>query len=210
MNRKILASLTITVLALAMLMTVAPALASQTSTSYSFGGISVGVPNTGNTWTSADKIEHKTGGESINYDFGHPWGPGYDYSDIATPHWNLNIDPNSKNYLTGSGTSRFETTYATGKLDLSLQYKFEGLVTSITYQGPTFTVTLPGHGTVTITHGQTYTGAFLLGSGKTEGTGAFATGNVRVSETVTLATPLAGPLAGLDIIWGTGTATTIG
>jgi hypothetical protein len=205
---KIVKLLVSTVTLLLLLGVAAPALASQASTSYTFGILSAGIPNTGKTWTTADNVQHAIAHQSINYDFGHPWGASLAYEMIATPTWHINVNPDSKDFLTGGGTSRFETTYTSGVLDLNLQIEFNGFGTTFTYQGPTFTVTLPVYGTVTITHNQVFNGPCILWSGQTEGNGKFATGNVRVSETVTAFTPLAGPLAGLDIGWGTGVATT--
>jgi hypothetical protein len=208
---KIIKILIPTVTILLLLGAAATALASQTTTSYSFGAIEIGIPNTGNTWTSADKILHKVNGESLSYSFGYPWGSGVGTGDLATPHWNLNVDPTSKNYLTGNGHRYFEKTFASGTLDLTSSYKFEGLVTSFTYEGPTFTVTLPApYGILTITNGQVFNGAFLAYTGQAKGHGTFLNGNVRVSESITGCNVLAGPLAGLNIIMGTGTATTTG
>jgi hypothetical protein len=189
----------------------APALASKTTISYSFGAVEIGIPNTGNTWTSADKMMHKVNGESLSYSFGYPWGFGVGTGNLATPHWNLNVDPTSKNYLTGNGHRYFEKTFASGTLHLTSGYKFVGLVASFIYEGPTFTVTLPApYGTITITNGEVFSGAFLAFIGQAKGQGTFADGNVRVSETLTGYNVLAGPLAGLNIIMGTGTVTSTG
>lgn len=188
-------------------------MAGQTSITYTFGGVSVGIPDTGTRWTSADKIMHQTGGESISYSYGYPWGTGIQTQadSLATSHWNLNVDTQSDKYLSGSGVGHFSKEFPSGTLDLtSVTYKFEGLATSFTYQGPTFTTTLPVYGTITVTNGQVFTGAFLIIDGGSTGHGEFTSGDYRVSETVINYQYLAGPYAGLSILWGEGTATTIG
>ena len=115
----------------------APALASQTSTTYTFGVLSAGIPDTGKTWITADNMQHAWNHESLSLDFGHPWGTGLASEKIATPTWHINVNPDSKDFLTGGGTGRFETTYAIGTVDLNLKITFNGLGMTYTYQGPT-------------------------------------------------------------------------
>lgn len=185
--------------ALVTLAAVSPALASVEIT-YSVGVLSISIPNTGSTNYPADKIEVARNQEGISWDFGHPWGQGISPTTID---YQLNVDSNSKNYLTGNGVDRFVTQYATGILSMVTTLKFEGFGT-FTYHGPTITQSIPGYGQVTVKELDTFMG--ITFTGQSIGHGNLASEDVKTQEAITGVVVLVGNLAGMTVICGTGTA----
>jgi hypothetical protein len=212
-NRKIL--LTVLALALLMMFATAPsALASQNcwhqhKTPYTFGAISIGIPNTGTTSYSADgKTEYVRDAEGMAYDFGHPWVAPEEWgASIGTNSFRMNVDANSPDYLKGKGVDHLKTTYSTGYLELKGDLKMEGLGL-YTYNGPTFTHMIPPYGPVTVSNGDVFFG--ILMTGKYEGYGNFVDGKVKAKETMTGVVVLDGLLTGASVVSGTGTSEVVG
>jgi hypothetical protein len=200
------------VLALSLLMLLAvasPVFASQPKINYSFGVIALGIPNTGTTSISADKIVHERNVEGIAYDFGHPWGTGF---STTLSKFDFSKDTNSPSMFKGSGVEILETGYQTGFLELKSAIKMEG-VGYYTYHGPLMIATMPYygdpyHGKVTVSDGDTFYGILIIGIG--EGRGTFVDGNVEVEERFSGVAILSGPLAGLNVVSGTGRAMIVG
>jgi hypothetical protein len=183
-----------------MLAAISPVLACRAETKYTFGVLSIDIPNTGTTSYTTNNIEIAKNHESTSWDFGHPWGPGL--SSVIT-NFRLNVDSNSKNFLTGNGIDHFTTQYTTGTLKMITVLKFEGFGT-LTYHGPNFAQVVSSYGKVAISDGDSFTG--IMFTGFAIGYGTFSAEKARVQETMSGVVVLVGPLTGLNVICGTGSA----
>ncbi len=193
----------VSTLALLILFTAAvPVMACHPKTTYTFGAVGYDIPNTGTTFFSAhNTIEHGRNHLGVAFDFGHPWGPGV---GTTTTDLRLNVDENSPNAFRGYAVTILEAAYATGTLEQKNIIKCLGLG-YYSYHGPTLTKMLPAPwGSVIISDGDTFFG--ILMTGRNEGHGTFVDGKVKVLETLTGVIVLAGPLAGINVISGTGTS----
>ena len=197
-TRRIGIALLVTALALLPVFAAAPALAAQPKLTYVFGAVSLGVPNTGTIFTSGDKMEHVRDVQGIAYDFGHPWGPGVGTLEDS---FNLNVDPESSGFLTGNMVANLETTYTTGILKMIDVGRYSGFGQYV-YEGPAFTVTLPGYGSITMSYGQSFYGA--LTEAFAVGHGIFTNRGVIVTEITNGVMILDGSYAGLIILHGIG------
>ncbi len=98
--------------------------------------------------------------------------------------------------------ANLETTYETGILKITDIGHYKGLGSYI-YEGPTFTVTLPVYGSITVSYGESFYG--VLSEAMALGHGSFDNGDVILTEITYGVLIMDGTLAGLIILYGTGT-----
>ena len=137
-------------------------------------------------------IMHSRGAISASYLYGAPWGNTLPDTGGRQKTMQLNLVT-----FAGGGVSKTFDTYAIGTTVGTINSKFVGFG-PYTYNGPTFSFTLPGI-SGTVTNGDTYVGILFTGFGVKHGVSGDLKG-LQTMETYTGVAIMVGPWTGVVLV----------